>query len=645
MKSFLLALSVLPTIAAAQQPTLSPRLERVLARDTVLAVWLFVHPDRSLAEAAAVVSAAGGQVRHQSRWLHAVSANVSSATLRALRIRPELRHLQPVAAFTGRPDGPIARAPMGAGGADPAGYGPSAMPFRRLNLAPLADRGFRGTGIRIAILDTGFETGMRPFSGARVIAQRDFIRGDNVVGNQAGDPTTQSNHGTQTWSLIGANVPDTLVGIAPDAGFILAKTEDVSSERRVEEDNYVAALEWADSLDADVVSASLGYFDFDNGFAYLPSQLDGDFAVTTRAADEAARRGIIVVVSAGNDGPAPRSISTPADGDSVISVGATDSLGALAGFSSRGPTADGRTKPDLTAPGVAVWVFGPGGYGRSNGTSFAAPIIAGAAALLKQIHPTLGPIEVRDALRGAASHRGAPDSNRGWGTPNATLAAVFPQGLLPVSPSRPVLAEDPLFSWSAPVVAAFAAPLLRYDLRVTRAQGGDVVYSAGNLTTMSHVPAQRLRTNVALRWEVRAMLGSDSVTTIEGASFTIVEDAPPLTLLFQNFPNPFPDRSTGQRTTCVWFDLAAPGVVRLDVLDLRGHVIRNLVPGSQFGEQLPAGRYGRPSPNAITGCDPALEWDGTDQSGNVMPRGIYLVKLVTPDGVSFRRVVFLGPGV
>src|SRR5206468_4544596 len=152
-------------------------------------------------------------------------------------------------------------------------------------------------------------------------------------------------HGTAIWSLFAGDVPGRLHGVARGASYLLAKTEDVRSETRVEEDNYVAALEWADSIGVDTVSSSLAYLIFDNGFSYTPSQLNGYLAVTTVAADMAAQRGILVVTAAGNDGPLPRSISTPADGDSVLAVGAEDSVGTIAFFSSLGPTADGRLKP------------------------------------------------------------------------------------------------------------------------------------------------------------------------------------------------------------------------------------------------------------------------------------------------------------
>src|SRR2546428_687442 len=183
----------------------------------------------------------------------------------------------------------------------PAGGDPTSgtlgMPCRQLTLRPLGDRGLDGTGVRIAILDAGFDTQHAAFTGVPVTAQYDFVFHDSVVRNQPNDSVLLDPqfHGTAVWSLFAATVPGRLVGIARGASYLLAKTEDVRSETRIEEDNYVAALEWADSIGVDIASSSLGYLTFDNGFSYLPSQLTGDIAVTSVAAESAAARGILVV--------------------------------------------------------------------------------------------------------------------------------------------------------------------------------------------------------------------------------------------------------------------------------------------------------------------------------------------------------------
>ncbi len=732
---------------AGQQPTVSPSLERVFDRDTTIGVWLFASPQYRLRDIRTLVQSLGGQIRRESRWLHAVSADLAARAIRAAAGRPEFTRIQPVRRFVSPPVFPPRYLHPASRPAVPhqdSTFGPSAMPIRVLNLAPLVDRGFRGRGIKIAVLDTGFETELAAFSGTAVVAQRDFVSGDSIVRDQPGiDTLPSSGHGTATWSLLAANVTGSLIGIAPDADYILAKTEEVGRERRLEEDNYVAALEWADSLGAHVVSSSLGYLTFDGGSGYTPADLDGDVAVTTVAADMAAARGIAVVTAAGNEGLAgPGSLTSPADGDSVIAVGATDSAGVLAAFSSRGPTADGRIKPDLTAPGVNVFALSPGGFVRVNGTSFSTPLIAGSVALLRESQPTLGPIDLRNALTQWGSNAGAPNSDLGWGTPDVALAAIFPRGVAVTQPIDSVLASvTPTIQWSAADVPAFAMPVtyrlrvgtdtslaallvdtsltmnrvalaqplvpgatLAFQLTATAADSTAVtlpvsrqfrappwarlaqlddpagntirdlrpvfswtspdvdappgpftygievfrddngaVDAAGNGLTQAHfTPSEDLDHNTPYRWRVTARLEGDSAVTESRGTFVIIDDsAPPVTLLFQNFPNPFPDRLTGRTATCIWFDLSASGRVELHILDLRGHLVRDLTPGGR-GSILPPGRYGRPATGAPGRCDSSLEWDGTSDAGRPVPQGVYIVKLRAPAGTFFKRIVYLG---
>lgn len=748
----MLAAGMFAATARAQEPTVSPSLARLEGRDTVLAVWMFGWTQYSLDQVARAVAQVGGRERRRSRWLHAVSADIHSSGIDVARQRPEFRHLQPVARFVGRPEPRLApaRRVLAAPGAATLDslYGPSAMPFRRLNMFPLVQRGFRGAGVTIAVLDTGFETELPAFDSANVVAQWDFVFDDSIVRNEANDDPSASAHGTQTWSLLAANVPTAIIGVAPEAAYLLAKTEDVRSERKAEEDDYVAALEWADSIGVDVVSSSLGYLEFDDStLNYTPGDLNGDVAVTTVAADAAAQRGIVVVTAAGNRGGSGfGSLITPGDGDSVITVGAEDSLGTVQGFSSRGPTADGRLKPELVAPGAGVFVVDPSsGFGRQQGTSYSTPLVAGITALFRQLHPGYSPIEIRDALVRTGSNRASPDSSAGWGRPDGSAAVYFPRGIQVLSPVDSVLTDiTPVFEWSVADAPGFAQPLtyrlrvgrdstfgtvlidtllsdtvlrltepqrpgdrlvfeitvsgadfvtlttlpsteitappwatlltlddpdglsirevrptfqwtsplvaeppgpFTYDLTIVRDNDGIVELTAKDLTDTTYTPPRDLERNTPYRWAVTSRLGGDtSVTESRGTFLIIDESAPAVTLLFQNFPNPFPSAVTGRDRTCIWFDLATAGEVRLDILDIRGHLVRNLVPGDDaaFPKVLEADRYGRPAVGAGGPCDPRLEWDGTARDGAAVPRGIYLVRLVTPDGTFFKRIVYMG---
>jgi hypothetical protein len=244
----------------------------------------------------------------------------------------------------------------------------------------------------------------------------------NVQNEPEDDPGAQS-HGTSTWSVLGGLAPGQIYGPAYNASFLLAKTEDIRSETPVEEDNWMAAMEWADSLGADVISSSLSYSDW-----YNLSDYDGATAIITQAANTAATLGIVVCNSAGNGGPGARTIGAPADGFYLLTVGSVTSTGAISGFSSRGPTADGRIKPEVCARGSADVLATSSGtttYGTASGTSFSCPLVGGCAALILEAHATWNPLMVREALMQTASDPAAPDNTLGWGIINVDAAIDY----------------------------------------------------------------------------------------------------------------------------------------------------------------------------------------------------------------------------
>jgi subtilisin family serine protease len=245
------------------------------------------------------------------------------------------------------------------------------------------------------------------------------------VGN--GGDRGEGSHGTATLSVLGGFREGELIGPAFAATFLLAKTEDTESETKVEEDNWAAAAEWAEALGADVISSSLGYLEFDRGQpSYSFADMDGRTAIVTRAAELAAERGVVVVNSAGNSGfhPSHNTLGAPSDGAHVLAVAAVTATGQRASFSSVGPSADGRIKPDVAAQGQSVKVAGsrPGEYRLANGTSFSCPLTAGAVALLLQARPELSADDVIAVVRGSARRAGAPDNLTGYGIVDATAA-------------------------------------------------------------------------------------------------------------------------------------------------------------------------------------------------------------------------------
>jgi hypothetical protein len=172
---------------------------------------------------------------------------------------------------------------------------------------------------------------------------------------------------------------------------------------------------------------------------------------------------------------------------------------------------------------------------------------------------------------------------------------------------------------------------------------GVAIHEAKGITENTYVPTENLDLNTPYRWRVVAWLGPDSVSVQSEGSFVIVDGSlPTATLLFQNFPNPFPNDAMGVTSTCIWFDLAEDDEATLDILDIRGHIVKTLVPSTTFPQSVPAGRYGRGQLGDTGRCDPRLEWDGTSSDGSFVPRGIYPVRLKTANGTFFKRIVFLG---
>ena len=378
----------------------------------------------------------GIKIRVVSRWFNAVSVELSTEQLHWLEGQSFVLKVEKI-----RKKYPSTKrhntAPQAVGKAlSFDAYGPSFEQVSQLNVIALHESGFKGRGIRIALLDNGFHyISHNAFDSLKVVAERDFVNGDDVVSDQDDQPLTgnetrsaQNVHGAQVLSILAANDPGRMIGVAPEAEYLLAKTENNSREEPIEEDFWIAGLEWADSLNADIVNSSLGYNIWDDGSGYSYDDLDGSTALSSRAAALAVQRGIIVVVAAGNEGSAAWTyITAPADAPGVIAVGAVDFRQKIATSSSRGPTADGRIKPDVVAPGVGVVVadIRRGDYRRSNGTSFAAPLVSGICALLLEMHPVWGPEQMLQTVRQTATDLGeaGPDTVYGWGQVNALRAS------------------------------------------------------------------------------------------------------------------------------------------------------------------------------------------------------------------------------
>lgn len=284
--------------------------------------------------------------------------------------------------------------------------------------------GLHGQGITMSLLDGGFfgyKTNTA-FDSARKYNQ--FLGTWDFVANEV-SVNEDNAHGMNCLSEIAANWPGTFVGTAPMTNFWLFRTEDAATEQPIEEYNWASGAEYADSVGTDIISSSLGYSDFDNaGFNHTYADMNGNTTPCSIAADLAAKKGILVVNSAGNSGNNPwKFIIAPADADSILAVGATNTTGTIASFSSFGPSSDGQVKPNVVTAGQNIIVAGTNSQpATSNGTSFSCPNMAGLTACLWQAFPEYNNMKIIDAIQKSADRYSTPDDHYGYGIPNMKTA-------------------------------------------------------------------------------------------------------------------------------------------------------------------------------------------------------------------------------
>ena len=366
----------------------------------------------------------GAEIKNQSRWLNAVSLIVDSNELELIqklsfvkKIESVRQHKKKKAIQTVENQILVNR---------DIDYGSSFNQIEQINCRIPHIAGYYGQGVRVLYIDTGFELNHEAYDSLNLIGQYDFINNDQNAANETDQEIleNQDDHGTLCLSVMAGYSPGSLIGPAFKSEYLLAKTEIMAEEIQQEEDNYIAALEWGESLGADIACASLGYLDW-----YSYEDLDGNTAATTKAIDIASGLGVLCVNSAGNEGNDPwYHIITPADADSVLSVGAVDANDIIANFSSRGPTFDGRIKPEVCAMGVSTYCVRSNTeniYRNASGTSFSAPLAAGAAAVVMSANPEWTNMQVREALMMTASQFNSPDNEYGYGILNAWAAINY----------------------------------------------------------------------------------------------------------------------------------------------------------------------------------------------------------------------------
>ncbi|MBN2572049.1 MAG: S8 family peptidase [Ignavibacteriales bacterium] len=520
----------------------------------------------------------GVEIKNKSKWFNGVSAWVDESQINEIKKLEFVKNLDVVAKLKKSQDiedeysGPIQKTNF-TQSTHSLDYGNSFTQLNLINVPALHDSGITGEGVLICVNDAGFSTlNHECFDSLTIIAQWDFVDNDGDVSGHS--------HGTNVLSTIAAYKPGKLIGVAFGADFLLARTEKDPTETPVEEDNWIAAAEWADSIGADVINSSLGYIEFDPPYtSYTWESMDGNTCRITIGADIAVSRGIVVVNSAGNNyyHETHNTLGAPADGDSVISVGAVTSGGVRSSFSSVGNTVDGRIKPDVMAMGSNVYVAGISStttYSYSNGTSFSSPLTAGVCALLLSYAPNTEPIILRDVLRNNASQSSAPDRLMGWGIINAYASindSALPVELTTFYANR--LNSSVELKWSTSSEynlnrfeiqrATFISKTINYNWEKI-----GTVYGQGNSSITQNYSFIDNTNRFSLSYYRLKMIDNDG--TSKFSKTLKVGEYPTEFVLKQNYPNPF------NPNTNIEFSVASTANIRITVFNALGEKVNEI---------------------------------------------------------------------
>ncbi|NWF88176.1 MAG: S8 family peptidase [Ignavibacteriaceae bacterium] len=666
MKNFILVFTFSTILAFAQIPAekFSNQLKNYLSKsksDTELLVWIFfsdkgpkieshlskpqtilsqksiqrrakLKENKSLLDETDVpisqnyiqqIEAKGFKLKQKSKWLNGISGYLRHSSLDAVSNLPFVKQIDLVSrlrkeyeTFSAdieiKSENNVLQKVLNNHSYD---YGTSFTQVQQINVPSVHDLGFIGQGVTICVMDAGFDNlSHEVFSSMNIIAAYDFVNNDSGVDDST--DMGKGSHGTATLSAIGGFKEGKLIGPAFGANFILAKTENTDSETPIEEDNWIAALEWADSIGVDVTSTSLGYLGYDAPFTgYTWENMDGNTARITIAADLAVKKGIVVVNSAGNQGfhAEHNTIGAPSDGDSVIAVGAVTSTGLRASFSSVGNTVDGRIKPDIMAMGSGVVLASStsiSSYKTGSGTSFSCPLAAGVAAIILSHNPELTPIQVRDLLRSSGSRSQNPDREYGWGIIDA-LKAI--NNTVPVELSSfnaKIIDGKVQLEWitvSENNVRGFTLERAENNKPFIEVAFININGISNGKKTYNYLDEQVLSGKYLYRLKVNNFDGS---VEIIGETFVIVE--PPAEFqLSQNYPNPF------NPYTNITYTIPYTSKVRLGLYNVLGKELSVI-----FDGYLEAGKY-----SAII---------SSDYLG--LSSGIYFIKMETAE---FKKLIKL----
>ncbi len=368
----------------------------------------------------------------RSKWFNGITVSCDSITLNEIQLLPFVTLSRKVFKYSEKrvEKNSIGGLPLNTASmlkSSKYDYGYSFNQIHLMNGEFLHEAGNKGEGILIAVIDDGFKSVDQLSIFANMRQQNNVVATWDFVSNEA-SVYEDDSHGMSVLSAIAGFVPGKLIGTAPNASFLLLRSEDVDAENIIEEYNWNAAAEFADSAGADIISSSLGYTTFDDSTSnHVYADMDGNHCPSSIAADIAVSKGILVLTSAGNNGnKAWHYISAPSDGDSVLCIGGVDSSGNHSFFSSFGPSSDGDVKPNVSAKASLASVANElDEVSSANGTSFACPILAGSAACLWQMYPSSKVMDIKNAIEKSAGIYSMPDNILGYGIPDFRIAAYF----------------------------------------------------------------------------------------------------------------------------------------------------------------------------------------------------------------------------
>ncbi len=521
----------------------------------------------------------GIELKHKSKWFNGISGYASLSTIISISSLPFVRELDLVEKYSKSKKNIETEEFVDAShfrlqteATHTYNYGSSFTQMNQVNIPAVHDLGYKGQGVTICVMDAGFSNlTHEAFSSMNIIAKWDFVGNDPDVGGHS--------HGTNTLSTIGGFKQGQLVSPAFASNYILARTEDdPGSETPIEEDNWIAALEWADSIGVDVTSTSLGYLTFDPPYqSYTWQNMDGNTARITIAADLAVGLGIAVVNSAGNSGyhPTQNTLNAPADGDSVFTIGAVGSNGIRSSFSSVGNTFDGRVKPDFMAMGSGVYAassVGGSSYTNVNGTSFSCPIAAGVVAVLLSFNPSLTPMQIREILRNTSSNSLNPDREYGWGIIDALAAINYALPVELISFNASLSGSNVNLSWIT------ATELNSYGFSIERArenssflQIGFVNASGNSASIKTYKFVDELLTSGKYYYRLKQIDMDGKFEYSPEVEITI--NNPGQFSVSQNYPNPF------NPSTKVKYSIPFDSHIKMNLFDVLGNKVGEIFEG------------------------------------------------------------------